>query len=98
MKAVDAVEELAAWCTDMVAPILRPPQSPSIFNLPGTDSISESLAEFKVMEEVRDMKRAKTIIIVSHRLSTVEHCDHLYRIEGGKCYKERGNDAESSTS
>ena len=52
VKAVDAVEELAAWCTDMVAPILRPPQSPSIFNLPGTDSISESLAEFKVMEEM----------------------------------------------
>ena len=30
----------------------------------------------------------KTIIIVAHRLSTVAHCDWLYKLEDGRIVKE----------
>jgi ABC-type multidrug transport system fused ATPase/permease subunit len=30
----------------------------------------------------------KTIIIVAHRLSTVEQCDYIYRLDKGKVIEE----------
>ena len=36
------------------------------------------------MEAVRALHGSKTIIIVSHRPSTVEQCDQLYRLEQGR--------------
>ena len=29
------------------------------------------------------------MIIIAHRLTTIEGCDHVYRVEGGKVEKER---------
>lgn len=51
------------------------------------DEASSSLdyeTEREVMQAVRALQGTKTIIIVAHRLSTVEHCDRLYRLEGGR--------------
>lgn len=42
-----------------------------------------------VMEAVRSLHGEKTIIIVAHRLSTVEQCDRLYRLEQGYLVEER---------
>jgi ATP-binding cassette, subfamily B, bacterial PglK len=39
--------------------------------------------EHGVMQAIKALKGSKTILIVAHRLSTVEHCDRLYRIEKG---------------
>jgi len=36
------------------------------------------------MESINLLHHNKTIIIVAHRLSTVVHCDRLYKIEKGK--------------
>ena len=33
-------------------------------------------------------KRLKTLLIVAHRLSTVEHCDRLFRLEKGRVVEE----------
>jgi ABC-type multidrug transport system fused ATPase/permease subunit len=36
------------------------------------------------MQSITDLKGTKTIVIVAHRLSTVENCDKLYRFENGR--------------
>ena len=45
------------------------------------------------MEAVRALHGEKTIIIVAHRLSTVEQCDRLFRLEGGRIV-ETGDPAQ----
>jgi ATP-binding cassette subfamily B protein/ATP-binding cassette subfamily C protein len=35
------------------------------------------------MEEIYDVSGSKTLIIIAHRLSTVERCDRRIRIEDG---------------
>jgi len=30
------------------------------------------------------LKGKKTLIVVAHRLSTVQHCDRIYRVENGQ--------------
>ena len=44
--------------------------------------------EKSFMQAVRALQGDKTIIIVAHRLSTVEHCDHLFRLEKGRIVEE----------
>jgi ABC-type multidrug transport system fused ATPase/permease subunit len=48
------------------------------------DDESENL----VMEAIKSLQGIKTIIIVAHRLSTIEHCDWLYRLEKGVIIEE----------
>jgi ABC-type multidrug transport system fused ATPase/permease subunit len=45
------------------------------------------------MQAVTALHGRKTIIVVAHRLSTVEHCDRLYRLEQGRVVAE-GRPAE----
>ena len=40
------------------------------------------------MNAVRELHGDKTILIVAHRLSTVEHCDRLFLLENGRLVKE----------
>jgi ATP-binding cassette, subfamily B, bacterial PglK len=47
------------------------------------DSETESL----VSDAIRSLGGTKTIIIIAHRLSTVEHCDFVYMIEKGNIVK-----------
>jgi ABC-type bacteriocin/lantibiotic exporter with double-glycine peptidase domain len=45
--------------------------------------------ENAVMEAIMGLHGDKTLIIVAHRLSTIEHCDMVYRVEGGGVTRER---------
>jgi ATP-binding cassette subfamily B protein len=40
------------------------------------------------MYTINKLKRDKTIIIVSHRLSTVSHYDKIFKIDNGKITSE----------
>jgi ATP-binding cassette, subfamily B, bacterial PglK len=40
--------------------------------------------EKEIIEEIRKLKGSKTVIIIAHRLATVQHCDRIYRIENGR--------------
>jgi ABC-type multidrug transport system fused ATPase/permease subunit len=57
---------------------------PSILVLDEATSALDMATEREVMEAVRALHGRKTVIIVAHRLSTVEHCDLIYRIEFGR--------------
>lgn len=46
-------------------------------------SALDSATEGGVMQAVTALQGSKTIVIVAHRISTVEHCDRLYRLEQG---------------
>lgn len=48
-----------------------------------TSSLDEE-TERGVMEAVRAIEGSKTVLIVTHRLSTVDHCRHLFRLESGR--------------
>ena len=38
--------------------------------------------EKQLIDEVNSLKWKKTIIMIAHRLSTLENCDHIYKIDG----------------
>jgi ATP-binding cassette, subfamily B, bacterial PglK len=44
------------------------------------DNETESL----ISEALRQLGRTKTIIVIAHRLTTVEHCDRIYEMNDGK--------------
>jgi ABC-type multidrug transport system fused ATPase/permease subunit len=62
--------------------------NPSVLVLDEATSSLDTITEGDFMEAVCALKGDKTLIIVAHRLSTVEHCDHLFRLEGGKIVAE----------
>ena len=45
--------------------------------------------ESAIMESINKLHGKKTLIIIAHRLTTIEKCDHVYRITDGKAIKER---------
>ena len=57
---------------------------PAVLVLDEATSALDGATERGVMEAVTSLQGIKTIIVVAHRLSTVEHCDRLYRFEQGK--------------
>jgi ABC-type multidrug transport system fused ATPase/permease subunit len=56
---------------------------PPILVLDEATSALDDETEYVVMEAIKSLHGIKTIIIVAHRLSTIEHCDWLYRLEKG---------------
>ena len=57
---------------------------PEVLVLDEATSSLDTATERGVMAAVRSLRGHKTLIIVAHRLSTVEHCDWLYRLEAGQ--------------
>jgi ABC-type multidrug transport system fused ATPase/permease subunit len=58
--------------------------SPDILVLDEATSALDQDTEGGVMDAVRSLHGSKTVIIVAHRLSTVEHCDRLYHLDCGE--------------
>ena len=51
------------------------------------DSINEGI----ILKALREQKNRKSIILVSHRESTMAIADRIYRVEGGRMYEQTGN-------
>ena len=47
-------------------------------------SALDNETEHEIVEEIRRLKGQKTMIVIAHRLSTVEYCDRIYRLEHGQ--------------
>lgn len=57
---------------------------PAVLVLDEATSSLDVYTEAKIMKAVQSFHGEKTIIIIAHRLSTVEQCDQIYRLENGK--------------
>jgi ABC-type multidrug transport system fused ATPase/permease subunit len=58
--------------------------NPSVLVLDEATSSLDTDTEHGVMQAVQALQGEKTVIIVAHRLSTVEYCDRLYRLEDSR--------------
>jgi len=61
---------------------------PQVLVLDEATSSLDIQTETEVMSAIRALQGFKTILIVAHRLSTVQHCDRLYRIEDAQIVAE----------
>jgi ABC-type multidrug transport system fused ATPase/permease subunit len=66
---------------------------PEVIVLDEATSALDGSTESEVMDAIDALKGSKTVIIVAHRLSTVENCDRIFRLEAGKLM-ETGTPAE----
>ena len=64
--------------------------NPDVLVLDEATSALDNETETKVMNSVLELHGDKTIIIIAHRLTTIEGCDKLIRLDKGKI-TEQGN-------
>ena len=57
---------------------------PDLLILDEATSALDNLTEQAVMEAVRNLGNRKTIILIAHRLTTVQECDELFLLDHGK--------------
>ncbi len=64
---------------------------PEVMVLDEATSALDNDTEAAVMDSINRLHGRKTLIIIAHRLQTIEKCDLVYRIENGKAVIERGS-------
>jgi len=57
---------------------------PEVLVLDEATSSLDTETEKKIMDEIYNVSENKTLIVIAHRLSTVERCDRRIRIENGR--------------
>jgi ABC-type multidrug transport system fused ATPase/permease subunit len=63
---------------------------PEVLILDEATSALDNDTEAAIMESINSLHGKKTLVIIAHRLQTIEKCDIVYRVEGGKVSVERG--------
>ncbi len=64
--------------------------SPDVLVFDEATSALDNETEEAIMQSIHALHGKKTMIIIAHRLTTIEGCDAVYRAENGKLIKERG--------
>lgn len=64
--------------------------NPEVLILDEATSALDNDTEAAIMESINRLHGKKTLIIIAHRLQTIEKCDMVYRVENGKAVIERG--------
>ncbi len=64
-------------------------EKPSVLIFDEATSALDGETEMVIMESLKRLQRSKTMIIIAHRLTTIESCDMVYRVENGMVVKER---------
>ncbi len=65
--------------------------NPEVLILDEATSALDNDTEAAIMESINRLHGRKTLIIIAHRLQTIEKCDLVYRVEDGKAVIERGS-------
>lgn len=63
---------------------------PEVLILDEATSALDGDTEAAIMESINYLHGKKTLVIIAHRLQTIEKCDLVYRVEAGKATLERG--------
>jgi len=63
-------------------------RDPEILILDEATSSLDQQTEKKIIESIQLLKRKKTLIIITHRLSTVKGCDKIFFVDKGKITKQ----------
>lgn len=64
-------------------------QNPEVLIFDEATSALDNETESAIMESIHSLRGTKTMIIIAHRLTTIEACDHVYRVENGAIIRER---------
>ena len=62
---------------------------PEVLVLDEATSALDNDTEAAIMDSINRLHGKKTLIIIAHRLQTIEKCDLVYRVENGKVMLER---------
>lgn len=65
--------------------------NPEVLILDEATSALDNDTEAAIMESINRLHGRKTLIIIAHRLQTIEKCDLVYRVENGRAVIERGS-------
>lgn len=63
---------------------------PEVLVLDEATSALDGDTEKAIMDSINSLQGRKTLVIIAHRLQTIEKCDMVYRVENGKAVLERG--------
>ncbi len=64
-------------------------EDPEVLVLDEATSALDNETEAAIMDSINRLHGRKTLIIIAHRLQTIEKCDMVYRVEKGKATRER---------
>ena len=62
---------------------------PEVLILDEATSALDNDTEAAIMDSINRLHGRKTMIIIAHRLQTIEKCDEVYRVENGKITRDR---------
>lgn len=62
---------------------------PELLILDEATSALDNDTEAAIMDAINHFHGKKTMLIIAHRLKTIEKCDMIYRVENGQIYLER---------
>lgn len=63
--------------------------NPSVLFFDEATSALDGDTESAIMESINSLQGTKTLVIIAHRISTIEKCDHIFRVENGSVIRER---------
>ncbi len=64
-------------------------EDPEVLVLDEATSALDNETEAAIMDSINRLHGRKTLIIIAHRLQTIEKCDMVYRVENGRAKRER---------
>lgn len=64
-------------------------EDPEILIFDEATSALDNETEAAIMESINGLHGKKTMVIIAHRLTTIEGCDMVYRVKDGKIVRER---------
>ena len=64
-------------------------ENPEILVFDEATSALDNETETAIMESINSLHGKKTLIIIAHRLQTIQGCDIVYRVDNKKIIKEK---------